>query len=242
MSRRFYSISAIVLGLVCLAGATAHAQQAQGKALTAAIKATVDEVDTKQGVIKATKADGTPVWIQGGPTVKVSLTGPADPSFLTQSMYVKFTADSTKQGVIKGDIKDLIICEKSLTEEPAFSPEDIAAAANAKDKDAAIKYFIRGQVKLFKNGDLQVAVPGAVVKGHVAPDAKITAQLSNLLLTQPGDEVVIEQGKEIQAGKGTGKDATPQLVIGDRVDVNVKTPLAPKKKGPPVKKPLSSGS
>src|SRR5205085_2917762 len=107
-----------------------------------------EEVDVPKQAIKAKAADMSIFYVVANKDAKVSLTGPADPSYLTAGMFVQFTANSTKQGVVKDDIKDLVICEVDNNVTPAFGPDDPIAAAAAKDnKDAVIKYFIRGQVK-----------------------------------------------------------------------------------------------
>jgi hypothetical protein len=218
----------------------AQAQQ-QGKALTAAVKATVEEVDVANGIIKAKNGD-TSVWIQAAKDAKVSLNGPADPSFLTPppARYLQFTAMCTKQGVIKDELKDVVVCEVTSAITPAFGPDDPIAAAQVKDKDTPIKYFIRGQIKQLKNGDLTLQCPGATVKAKLAADCKITAQLTDMLLTQEGDEIVVEQGKELQPASGVGKAAKPQMIMAEWVNVNVKQPLVPKKKGPMIRKPVKS--
>ncbi|MEX2118787.1 MAG: hypothetical protein WD847_04180 [Pirellulales bacterium] len=149
---------------------------------------------------------------------RVTVTGTADPSFLTNGLWVRFSVELNKQGRPQGELTELTIVELSEVVQPG-AQADLVPGEDAKEQEGPIPYIVVGQVRGLRNDNLQVAVPGKTLKLKLAEEAKITVDVSNYGLVRLGDEITVD-GKQYQPGK----------VVADRVEIKLVEPLVGKGK------------
>lgn len=173
-----------------------------------------------RGVIALKVSDSSePVYVginQGVPT-RVTILGTAEPDFLGPGMFVQFSAMVDKQGNCQGELKEILLYEPEATTGPVFSLDDPVGTPSDSEVH---KYFIRGQVKANRDGELTIVCSGQTVKAKIGDKTKITIGLSNIALATVGDKVAVV-GKEFEKNK----------IIAERVDITLSKPLAPRRRG-----------
>ncbi|HVX62596.1 MAG TPA: hypothetical protein VHC19_18400 [Pirellulales bacterium] len=180
-------------------------------------------------------SDGKTVIASVSPTEtkEITVTGTAEPGFLAPGLVVRFMAKMSNKGVVEEKIKKLQVVEPSETYQIGLQA-DLAPGESLKDaeKNGPVNYVIIGQIRSYKNKQLQIAVPGKAVKAEVADDCEIELDLSNYLLASKGDEVSVK-GKAFKAPQVGGNAPSQAFVIAEKLQVTLAKPLtAPgKKKG-----------
>lgn len=158
-------------------------------------------------------------------TTEVSITGNADPSYLTKDQCVSFSAD-LKNGKGTAPVTELTLFT-------AKSPQDLSiASGDGSETGAAINgtYLIAGQVVSFGRGQLVVTAPtdkGRKIKVtvQVPDDAKISVNIADLSVVQPGDTVAVD------GYIGTPKGGQAQnTMLAETLKVTMAKPLMSKSK------------
>jgi hypothetical protein len=187
----------------------------------ARLSGTVEQV-TPQVVTVSPEGGKEPVYVginQLGVTTRVTILGTAEPEFLSPGMYVQFTAAIDQQGTVQGKVAELLIYEPEETTGPILAAEGDPGQPKT-NADGVPIYFVRGQVRSNRNGELMVATTGKSVKMPLAEVQKINVGLHNLALASAGDKVSI-----------VGKEVDKTKVLGERVDVTLSKPLAKQGRG-----------
>lgn len=170
------------------------------------------------------------VGINRGKT-KVTVTGAAEPGFLSPGRVVRFSAAMTNKGFVEEKIKELSVIETSdvvrVGAQPDLSPgEDLKEA----EKKGPVTWIVIGPIRTFKNNQLQVNAGGKAIKAELADDCKITIDVSDFTIAREGDEISVE-GTVFQEGQRVGDITTPTQVLGAKVEITLSKPLtAPSKK------------
>lgn len=162
---------------------------------------------------------------------QVKVTGTAEPAFLRNGLYVKFSGDLDAKGVVQGEIKTLEIA--TPTGKTPVGIFAIGAEENAKpvSKLEAGAYEIRGKVALYKDGELQV-VAGKKITGKVASDAKISVNVQDISFAQKEDTVKVK-GYYFDRFKPDPNQFRPGTAVGKEIEITILKPLtAVAKKGP----------
>jgi hypothetical protein len=194
-----------------------------------------------KGTIEAVRFEGIQFKDADGKTIivgfdfktkpKVTVTGTAEPGFLAPGLIVRFTAEMTSKGLVKDPIGELAVIETSELNQIGAQP-DLAPGEDLKkaEKEGPVSWVVVGQIRSVKKNLLQISAGNKAIKAELADDCKITVDVSDLSITQTGDEISVV-GKQLPAA--LGGDAKLGQVIGDKIDVTLAKPLtAPgKKKG-----------
>ena len=190
------------------------------------------------------------------PKAIVHVTGTAEPDFLKVGMFVRFTAEVDKRGLVKDKLKQLTIFTPSPLVFPGIWPEgqepSAGKPAEARKRfgtgtgagPAAGKpptsnvYTVAGQIAGSRKGRLTVNTGRAAVRIQVADDAKIDVDFADYSVAKPGDRISVTKGKMFAGRMG----------IAQALELTIKLskPLAlPKKKPartrPPTKKKRRTG-
>jgi hypothetical protein len=160
---------------------------------------------------------------------KIGIEGTARPDFLKPGMLVSFTADVDKKGAVDEPITELAIISPSETNTPGIFPED------RENKDST-RFFVRGTVRSYKEGKLNVNAGGKQISGELPDEANIKLESSDLNLARQGDEVTVE-GRLVSEYNGEGNNIKPGVVFGEKIDIKLSEPLT---KDSFKKKPRSS--
>jgi hypothetical protein len=241
MSTAIRHRSLLILGLVVYSS-TVMAQDRPGWRPPAGGIAGLKETSvtgTVEGVqgnmINVKNATGHPYIIALLPASKLGVTGTAKPDYLKPGMLVSFTADlDVKKGTISAPLKEMAIITKSETNVPGLFQED------RENKDST-RYFVRGIVKTFKEGNLAVSAGGKQMAGPVASDAVIKLESTDLAVVRQGDEIAVD-GRLYQDYRSENNVVRPGQVFGEKVDIKLAEPLSAdtfKKK--PAAKPKAAG-
>lgn len=180
-------------------------------------------------------SDGKTVVASVSPTSikEITVTGTAEPGFLSPGLVVRLMAKMSKKGLIEEKIEKLQVVEPSETYKIGLQA-DLAPGENLKDaeKNGPVNYVIIGPIRSFKNNQLQIAVPGKAVRAEVAEDCEIELDVTNYLLANEGDEVSVK-GKTFKAPQVGGAAPSQLFVIAEKLQITLAKPLsAPgKKKG-----------
>ena len=176
-------------------------------------------------------------------TKSVTVTGTAEPGFLSPGLLVRFTAPMTSKGQVQEKIKELAVVVLSETNKVGAQP-DLEPGKELKEaeKEGPVTWIVVGTVRSFKNHQLQV-IAGKAIKAEVADDCKITIDVNDYTIAQEGDEIAVV-GRQFQDSQTVGETTVPGQVIADKVDITLVKPLsAPgKKKGAKAKTPKKKKS
>ncbi|MBX7168929.1 MAG: hypothetical protein K1X74_21510 [Pirellulales bacterium] len=166
-------------------------------------------------LIEMTDAAKQPVLIKVdvGRT-RVKLSGEALVEFLRPGMYVRFSGPLNRN-----------TARQPVEELQLFLPTDGYEVGVMLDPsgDRNAPAVVAGQLKTLKSGKLTVAADGKQIKAELAPEVKITVEMSDFTLARPGDAIRVI-GRQVEPGK----------VIGDEIEITLAEPLKaledPKKK------------
>ncbi|HVW36128.1 MAG TPA: hypothetical protein VHB99_02445 [Pirellulales bacterium] len=195
--------------------------------------------------IQMKDSDGKTMYIGFDQKTKFTVTGTAEPGFLSPGLLVRFTATMTSKGQVEGKIAELAVVEQSDTNQIG-AQADLEPGKSLKEaeKEGPVTWVVVAPIRSFKNNQLMVA-PGKAIRAEVAEDCKITVDVTNngVALAQEGDEITVV-GKLLQEAQTMGDMSIPGQVLAEKVTITLVKPLtAPgKKKGAkarPVKKKKS---
>jgi hypothetical protein len=173
------------------------------------------------GTIKGAAGGGLEVHASGGDRYLVQIEpqaraieylATAEPSWLMPGMLVRLTATVDRRGKIQepiGQMEVITLREGvqlgvasdmgdggGLGDEGAglfqdAKPEKKEKKKAAPPKDSGTWTFV-GRLTEAKNGRVSIAVPGKVLKGELADNAKISVDYGNLSLVKPGDQITFQ--------------------------------------------------
>ena len=147
------------------------------------------------------------------PKAIAHVTGTAEPDFLKVGMFIRFTAEVDKRGLVKDKLKQLTIFTPSQLVFPGIWPEGQEPSAD-KPAEAGKRfgsgtgaspaagkpptsnvYTVAGQITGSRRGRLTVNAGRAVVRIQVADDAKIVVDFADYSVAKPGDGISVTKGK-----------------------------------------------
>lgn len=196
--------------------------------------------------IQIKDSDGKTLFVGFDQKTKITVTGTAEPGFLSPGLLVRFTATMTSKGQVEDKITELAVVEQSDTNKVGAQPDlEPGKSLKEAEKEGPVTWIVVAPIRTFKNNQLTVTA-GKAIKAEVAEDCKITVDLTNngIALAQEGDEIAVV-GKLLQEAQTMGEMSIPGQVLAEKVDITLVKPLtAPgKKKGAkarPVKKKKSN--
>ena len=197
--------------------------------------------------------DSTQNWIVFvDPKAIIRVTGTAEPDFLKIGMFIRFTAEVDKRGLVKNQLEQLTIFTPSQRVFPGIWPEGQEPAADkpAEGKPrfgtgvggpaavgnapASNLYTVAGCITGSRKGLLTVNAGRAVVRVQVAVDAKIDVDISDYSVAKPGDKISVTRGKMFAGRVG--------IAQAQELAIKLSKPLALPKKKPTRKKPPAKKS
>lgn len=216
--------AAVTLLALGLTFAWSGAVLAQGKAAaprTTPIKisGTVDQVVAAGIVVKGT--DGKMQAIQFPPSAKVSLSGTASPDILKPGMMVSFTVTLDEKAKPVGEATKLQIIEPSAINIPGISSEK---GPDAKPDEPG-PYFVRGNVRSYRDGSLTVAAGPKSLVVALSATASIPVTISAWQLASPGDTITGDAG-----ALAVPANAPFTPCIAERIEIKAIQPITGKKK------------
>lgn len=211
----------VVVAVLCTALTEARGwQQKQPKSQLDSLpdKNVTGKLKGIQGNLLVLEVSGKDALVQPGQAVQLTVMGKAEPDFLTPGRYVQFTAPLNKQGVVKGKLSKLSVVELTPTTKPGAFAEGDPGTKPAGDDDF-VPFFVRGQVRSLRDGQLQVSVPGMMIRAELSDKPNIDVGLSDIRLASEGDSVAIK-AKEVQPG----------AFVAERITITTSQPLSAKKR------------
>lgn len=193
--------------------------------------------------IQIKDSEGKTLYVGFDLKTKITVTGTAEPGFLSPGLLVRFTATMTSKGQVEDKISELAVVEASDTNKVGAQPDlEPGKSLKEAEKEGPVTWIVVAPIRSFKNNQLMVAA-GKAIKAEVAEDCKITVDVTNYTIAQEGDEIAVV-GKLLQEAQTMGDVTIPGQVLAEKVDITLVKPLtAPgKKKGAkarPVKKKKS---
>jgi hypothetical protein len=199
------------------------------------------------GTIKGATPGGLEVHASGGDRYLVQIEpqaraieylATAEPSWLVPGMLVRFTATVDRRGKIQEPIDQLEVITLregiqlgvvsdmgdggGLGDEGAglfqeAKPEKKEKKKAPPPKDSGTWTFV-GRLTETKNGRVAIAVPGKVLKGELAENAKISVDYGNLSLVKPGDQITFQGwspiGRKQYVMANTVTVTSPEKLVG----------------------------
>jgi len=152
-----------------------------------------------------------PIMILINPQVTSNLfiKGTAEPDGLKPKMNLRFTGKVNEKGEVEGEVAAAEI----------FTPLPIDEGTDLK---AGEEVLISGSLFKSKDGEFQMGVKGKGIRkvsGKFAADVKITVNVADYGLAQPGDSL-----------KVNGWQYGEQAIIAQSVEVELANPLAPRRR------------
>ncbi|HZL90281.1 MAG TPA: hypothetical protein VFB96_18090 [Pirellulaceae bacterium] len=156
------------------------------------------------------------VRLEGRPQeMKLAFGGKAEPAFLRNGMLVQFAGTVNKKGQLQEKLDSLIVTSLREGVEVGLFPE--ASGGNAgglfsdnkpdekpkkQPKSEAVPCRVTGYItKIGRTGELTVNCRNATVTASLGEEAKISVDMTDLRLAQPGDKVEL-RGWYIKNQKG----------------------------------------
>jgi hypothetical protein len=157
------------------------------------------------------------VRLEGRPQeMRLSYSAKAEPGFLRPGMLVQFAGTINKKGQLQEKLDSLIVTTLREGIEVGVYPEAAGGIAGelfsdarpeekgkkGRQKPEAVPCRVTGTIaKISRAGELTVSGRNATVTAQLAEEARISVDMNNLSLAQPGDSVEI-RGWHIKNQKG----------------------------------------
>jgi hypothetical protein len=218
MIRRLAVIAAALgLSLVGSQSLLAQAKPTVPAGTAIKIDGTVEAV-SPQGILVANK-DGKKYGMAFVPASKVTMAGNASPDVLKAGMYVQFTVNLDEKKKPTGEATKIQIIEPSAISQPGVFSEK---GPDGKPGEPG-PYFIRGTVKSYRDGTLNVTADKTAMAVAVSEAAAIPVTIGDWSLASPGDKVT---------GDANGLKANAQFtpVYAVQITINAAAPITGKKK------------
>ena len=176
------------------------AQDAQVKKAQLRTKGIITAIG--RGVLQVKTADGGQ-WVIKAPDnpQQMTVSGSAEPNWLSPGMFVKFTAVFNNKGVGQQPIRQLQVFTPGEKDQLGAFP---AAGANAgnlfgadaekkqKPQEVTANFNVSGQLRGYRDGVMLVAAGRAVLRVPVAEKCSISVVVKGVPLMQIGDTVTID--------------------------------------------------
>jgi hypothetical protein len=203
------------------------AQDAQVKKAQLRTKGIITAIG--RGLLQVKTADGGQ-WVIRAPDSPQSVTvsGSAEPNWLSPGMFVKFTAVFNNKGVGQQPIQQLQVFTPGEMDQLGAFP---AAGANAgnlfgekaekkqKPQEVTANFNVSGQLRGYRDGVILVAAGRALLRVPVAEKCSISVVVKGYQLMRVGDSVTIDAWYPANQ-KALGR------AIANRLDVTAKETFA----------------
>jgi hypothetical protein len=156
------------------------------------------------------------VRLEGRPQeMKLAFGGKAEPAFLRSGMLVQFAGTVNKKGQLQEKLESLIVTSLREGVEVGVFPESSGGNTGGLFSDSkpeekpkkqpkadAVPCRVTGYItKISRTGELTVNCRNATVTANLGEEAKISVDMTDLRLAQPGDKVEL-RGWHIKNQKG----------------------------------------
>jgi len=209
--------AALGLSLVSSQSLQAQGKKAPAKGTPIKVDGTVDSV--MAGGIMVNGKDGKKYGVGFPPNAKVTMSGNASPDVLKAGMYVQFTVNLDDKKKPTGEATKIQIIEPSAISSPGVFSEK---GPDGKPGEPG-PYFVRGTVKSYRDGTLNVTADKTALAVIVPSSASIPVTVGEWQLANPGDTITGD-GSAFAVQQGV----TP--VIGERIEIKAVAPITGKKK------------
>ena len=198
--------------------------------------------------------DSTQNWvILLDPKTVIHVTGTAEIDFLRVGMFIRFTAEVDKRGLVKEKLKRLTIFTPSQQDPPGIWPEGkgpaddkpaegeprfgrgIGGGQAAGKAPTSEVYTIAGRITGFRKGRLTVNTGRASVQVELAESAKIDVDFADYTVAKPGDRISVTRGKMFPGRIGLGQAVEMSIKLSKPLSLAKKKPV--RRKPPAAKRP-----
>jgi len=184
--------------------------------------------DMGQGVLQVEGSDGETwlVKIEVRNKSELSYAGTAEPDWIRPGMWIQFQANVTgnRRYEVEGPVDQLTVFTPTKDTQLGIIPDSQLGAglfdekkpAEQVDKNAPVPCTVRGRIAGIKKNKISVAAGKAALTIEVPDDVRVTVEVADLSVAQPGDSVEIE---------GWKYPMVPGRAIANRVTITGDKPL-----------------
>lgn len=193
------------------------------------------------------------IWVD--PKATVHVRGTAEADFLSAGMFVRFTAEIDKRGVVKDKVTDLTIFTPSEKNPIGIWPEGagpvdkedegpggfggpmggaMQAGPSGFQTPASTAYTVAGRITGARRGKFIVNAGRGVVRFELAEEPKIQVDFADYRVAKQGDKISITKGKMLRGQLGVAQ--------AEELTIELSEPLGTGKKKVPRAKPTPKRS
>jgi hypothetical protein len=210
---------------ICTAGSEGWAQFAPPQnSLRFEDKGTLEAV---QGEVMRIRDSKSEVWMLTiVPETKIIVEGEAEAGCLRPGVFVKFTGEIDKKGILKKPLQEIEIVSALGKTSMGLFPEDDTADLKAARAVTAGAFLIKGKLASFRDGDLVTMAGRHKITGTVDEgELKVHLNVDDVSLAQPGDAVQVKVWHYDQ-GRPNLNQGKFGNAIAEEITVTLKNPLA----------------
>ncbi len=215
--------------LVALAAPLAFAQQDPDRPPDQKALDDKGSIEGVEGPLLTTKLERGDWVLTVSPQTMVHVTGTAEPDYLHPGVFVKFSGEIDKKGVLQKELEAVEI----------FTPVakgGVGIFENATDDAKVVRapsegatYEFRGRVASYKPGELVLTAGSKKIFAKTAGTLNVAVNTSDLGMAQAGDSVVVT-GWYTDEQKPDAGQMRPGYAAAATLTITLSKPLAPTKK------------
>jgi hypothetical protein len=216
---RRVAVFAAALGLSLVGSQLVWAQGRQQAPKGSPIKVDGTVESVQAGGLVVNGKDGKKYGVGFPQTAKITMSGNASPDVLKSGMYVQFTVTLDDKKKPTSEATKIQIIEPSNISQPGVFSEK---GPDGKPGEPG-PFFVRGTVKSFRDGTLNISAGTTAIAVTVPSSASIPVTVSEWQLASPGDTIT---------GDGSAFPAQQGIipVAGERIEIKAIAPITGKKK------------